>query len=191
MKKISKFFLAFFLLCSSANAENYAYGGVKIFNYGIETSDLQNLNTSLIALGFSSAKSETDNTGVGFDIGMGFGIAEGFSVEGGYVNYGTLEIVTTLTGPSEKLTTEISGDGVTIAGVLDAEGFYVKAGMHSWDFTGTITASLGSSSQALGTGTDPFFGIGFSSGNLISSLEHYVIDDGDIQSINLTYRMPF
>ena len=149
------------------------------------------MNKSLIALGFSSSKSETDNTGVGFDIGLGFGFGEGFSIEGGYVNYGTLEIVTTLTGPSEKLTTEISGDGVTVAGVIDVEGLYIKAGMHSWDFTGKATASLGSSTQALGTGTDPFFGIGFNSNNIITSFEYYAIDDGDISSISLTYRMPF
>ena len=33
--------------------ESYVYGGAKIFGYGIETSDLQELNTSLIALGFT------------------------------------------------------------------------------------------------------------------------------------------
>ena len=47
------------------------YGGAKIFNYGIEKSDLQEINTSLVALGFSSSTSSTDNTGVGFDIGFG------------------------------------------------------------------------------------------------------------------------
>ena len=185
--------LILFFSYSHANAEDtaYAYGGIKIFNYGVETSDLQEINTSLIALGFSSSTSETDNTGVGFDVGIGVGLAEGVSVEAGYVNYGTLEIKTTLTGPSESLTTEISGDGVTVAGVLNLEGIYLKGGIHSWDFTGTVSTTKGSSSQALGTGTDPFFGIGFADKNFGYSFEHYIIDDGDISSVNVFYRMPF
>ena len=185
--------LILFFSYSHANAEDtaYAYGGIKIFNYGVETSDLQEINTSLIALGFSSSLSETDNTGVGFDLGLGFPISENLAVEGGYVNYGTLEITTTLTGPSEKLTTEISGDGVTFAGVIMAEGAYVKAGMHSWDFSGKVSSSKGSSSEPLGTGTDPFFGVGFIADNIQTSFEYYAIEDGDITSLGIAYRMPF
>ena len=54
-----------------ASAEAYMYGGAKVFNYGIEDSDLQEINTSLVSLGFSSSTSSTDNSGVGFDIGFG------------------------------------------------------------------------------------------------------------------------
>jgi|TARA_Y100001970_G_C14164185_1_gene820304 hypothetical protein len=192
MKKIlASFLLIIFFNTSAFSENNYVFGGIKIFNYGIETDDLQTLNQSMIDLGFSSSKSETDNTGVGFDVGMGIGLSDGISVEAGYINYGTLEIKTTLTGPAESLTTEISGDGVTVAGVLNLEGVYLKGGIHSWDFTGTVSTSKGSSSQALGTGTDPFFGIGFVSENLGYSFEHYIIDDGDISSVNLFYSMPF
>ena len=191
MKKI--FFSIIFLLFLNSNSfsENYVFGGVKIFNYGVDTSDLQQINTSLVNLGFSSSTSETDNTGVGFDVGMGVELADGFAVEAGYVNYGTLEITTKTTGPVENIKTEISGDGVTVAGVLNAEGFYLKGGIHSWDFTGKITASLGSSTEPLGTGTDPFFGIGYNANNLITSFEYYVIDDGDIASVSLSYKIPF
>ena len=75
--------------------------------------------------------------------------------------------------------------------VLNLEGIYLKGGIHSWDFTGTVSTTKGSSSQALGTGTDPFFGIGFADKNFGYSFEHYIIDDGDISSVNVFYRMPF
>ena len=161
-----KNFFAFIVIFLSVqfkahSAETYMYGGAKIFNYGIETSDLQEINTSLVALGFSSSTSSTDNTGIGFDIGFGAQITPNFSIEGGYVNYGTLTIKTTLTGPTESVTTDITGDGVTGAVKLQRDGYYVKGGMHSWDFTGKVKTSQGNSSESLGTGTDPFFGIGF------------------------------
>ena len=113
MKKI--FFLLFTLLSLQSNAnseETYMFGGAKLFNYGIEKSDLQAFNTSLVALGFSSSASSTDNSGIGFDIGIGVEIAPNFSIEGSYVNYGTLEIKTNTTGPTENITTEITGDGI-------------------------------------------------------------------------------
>jgi hypothetical protein len=127
--------------------------------------------------------SETDNTGFGFDLGFGVEMADNLSLEAGYVNYGTLTINTTLTGPSEKVKLEIDGNGVTGAVKYSQEGFYVKGGMHSWDFEGKISASLGSSSEALGSGTDPFFGIGYGSDGFEFGYEHYVIDDGDISAI--------
>ena len=184
MKKFA--ILLFSLLYLQSNAysqETYVYGSGKYFNYGIEKSDLQAVNTSLIALGFSSSLSETDNSGYGFDFGFGVNMAENLSLEGGYVNYGTLTINTTLTGPSEKVKLEIDGNGVTGAVKYSQEGFYVKGGMHSWDFEGKISASLGSSSEALGSGTDPFFGIGFGSDGFEFGYEHYVIDDGDISAL--------
>tara|TARA_Y100000591_G_C21779955_1_gene670420 strand:+ start:37 stop:645 length:609 start_codon:yes stop_codon:yes gene_type:complete len=176
--------------------ESYVFGGIKVFNYGIETSDLQELNTSLVNLGFSSSTSSTDNTGVGFDIGLGLNISENLAAEVGYVDYGTLEINTTLTGPAETLKTEIDGDGLTGAAVLkfgegDNEHAYVKAGFHSWEFTGKVTASLGSSSEALGKGTDPFFSFGYKAEGWFVSYDHYVIEDGDIGSFSLGYASSF
>lgn len=197
MKKIFVMITACFLSISSiSNAEEkYLFGGVKLFNYGIEGSDLQVINTSLVNLGFSSSTSSTDNTGVGFDLGVGFNVSENLALEVGYVDYGTLEINTTTTGPAETIKTEISGNGLTAAAVLkigDAtENFYVKGGMHRWDFKGTATTSLGSSTEPLGTGTDPMLGAGFSFGNFYASFDYYMIDSGDISSLGLGYRKTF
>ena len=171
--------------------KSYLFGGAKIFNYGIESSDLQSLNSSLVALGFSSSTSSTDNTGIGFAIGYGSEITPNFFLEGSYINYGTLKIETRLTGPTENLTKEITGDGLAGAIKYVEEGFYVKAGLHSWDFTGTVTASLGSSTDAVGSGTDPFFGIGFDYDQWELGYEHYQIDDGDISSFSFTYSVKF
>tara|TARA_B110000285_G_C15039981_1_gene571293 strand:- start:1 stop:507 length:507 start_codon:yes stop_codon:yes gene_type:complete len=167
------------------------FGGAKIFNYGIDKSDLQVINTSLVALGFSSSASSTDNTGIGFDIGFGAEITPNFSIEGGYVNYGTLEIKTNTTGPTESITTKITGDGVSGAVKFSQEGYYAKAGMHSWDFSGTVSTSQGSSSDALGSGTDPFFGIGFGSEQLEFGYEYYAIEDGDISALTLRLAHKF
>tara|TARA_B100000963_G_scaffold341489_1_gene341236 strand:+ start:682 stop:1287 length:606 start_codon:yes stop_codon:yes gene_type:complete len=197
-KKILILFSLFFSIMSfnSLKAEEgYMFGGLKVFNYGIEASDLQVINTSLVNLGFSSSTSSTDNTGVGFDLGLGVNLSEELALEVGYVDYGTLEINTTLTGPAETLTTEIDGDGFTGAGVLklgdESEHAYVKAGFHSWSFTGKVTSSLGSSSEPLGTGTDPFFAIGFKGNNWFASYDYYAIEEGDISSVSVGYSAPF
>ena len=63
--------------------------------------------------------------------------------------------------------------------------------MHSWDFSGKVTASLGSSSDSLGTGTDPFFGIGFGSEQMELGYEYYKIDDGDISSLSIRLAHKF
>ena len=175
--------------------DGYMFGGIKVFNYGIETSDLQVINTSLVSLGFSSSSSSTDNTGIGMDLGFGINISETLAAEVGYVNYGTLEINTTLTGPTETVKTEIDGDGFTGAAVLklgeEDDHAYIKAGFHSWSFTGTVSASLGSSSEPLGTGIDPFFAIGFKGDGWYGSYDHYVIEDGDIGSFSFGYSHSF
>jgi len=199
MKKlILKGFCLFFILLNTniTKAEDgYMYGGLKIFNYGIETSDLQVINTSLVNLGFTSSTSSTDNSGIGMDLGFGLNVSETLSAEFGYVNYGTLEINTTLTGPSETVKTEIDGDGFTGAAVLklgeENDHGFIKGGFHSWSFTGTVTASLGSSSEPLGTGTDPFFAVGFKSSGWYGSYDHYVIEDGDIGSFSFGYSHSF
>ena len=180
---------------SAKSEEGYMYGGIKVFNYGIKKSDLQEINTSLIALGFSSSTSSTDNTGVGFDLGLGVNLSDTIALEAGYVTYGTLEINTTLTGPAETVKTEIDGDGFTGAAVLklgeDTEYAYLKGGFHSWSFTGTVTASLGTSTEPLGTGTDPFFAIGYRGDNFYASYDYYAIEDGDISSFSIGYSVPF
>jgi hypothetical protein len=185
----------FFLSNTSKAEDAYMFGGVKLFNYGIESSDLQVINTSLVNLGFSSSTSSTDNTGFGFDLGIGLNLDESIALEFGYVNFGTLEINTTLTGPAETVKTEITGNAITGAGVFkfgdDQENFYLKAGMHSWDMDGKATSSLGSSTAPLGTGTDLTFGAGYKSGNWFGSYDYYVIDDADISSFGIGYSTKF
>ena len=175
--------------------ETYMFGGVKLFNYGIESSDLQTINTSLVSLGFTSSTTKTDNSGIGFDLGLGLNLSDNFAVEAGYVNYGTLEINTATTSPVENLTLEITGNGLTGAGVLkfgdDLENFYVKGGMHRWQLDGTVSTSLGSSSEALGNGTDLFGGAGFIVNNFYASYDYYVVDDGNFSSIGIGYRKSF
>jgi hypothetical protein len=192
MKKIIMILFAVFSLQSNVHsADAYMYGSGKYFSYGVEKSDLQVINTSLVALGFSSSASSTDNSGIGFDIGLGAEISPNFFLEGGYVNYGTLTINTTTTGTAEKIKTEIKGNGVTGAVKYETDGFYFKGGMHSWDFSGTVSTSLGSSSDALGSGTDPFFGIGIGSDGFELGYEYYAIDDGDISALTARFSRKF
>ena len=189
---IGAFLLVFtFFSSNDVKSESYIYGGAKLFNYGIEESDLQDINSSLVSLGFSSSTSSTDNMGLGFDIGFGIEVSPNISLEGGYVNYGTLEINTSLTGPTENVKTEITGDGMTGGVKFHQEGYYVKAGMHSWDFSATVSTSQGNSSDALGSGTDPFFAIGFGSEQMELGYEHYIIEDGDISAITARYAHKF
>jgi hypothetical protein len=175
--------------------DSYMFGAVKVFNYGIESSDLQAINTSLVNLGYSSSTSSTDNTGVGFDLGIGLSLDDNLALEFGYVNFGTLEINTTLTGPAETIKTEITGNAFSGTGVLkfgdSNDNFYLKAGMHSWDMDGKATGSRGSSTAPLGTGTDLTFGAGYKSGNWFGSYDYYAIDDGDISSFGLGYSSSF
>ncbi|MDB9923654.1 hypothetical protein OAC96_05505 [Candidatus Pelagibacter sp.] len=197
MKKIFIVLAMFvFFLSNTSKAEDaYMFGGVKLFNYGIESSDLQVINTSLVSLGFSSSLSTTDNTGVGFDLGIGLNLDENLALEFGYVNFGTLEINTTLTGPAETVKTEITGNAITGAGVFkfgdDQENFYLKAGMHSWDLDGKVTASLGSSTAPLGTGTDLTFGAGFKANNWFASYDYYAVEEGDFSSFGIGYSTAF
>ena len=197
MKKTLVVILGLILFSSQSlkAEETYMFGGAKLFNYGIKSSDLQTINTSLIALGFSSSTTKTDNQGVGFDIGLGFNMSDNFAIEAGYVNYGTLEINTSTTGPVENLKLEIKGSGLTGAGVLkfgdDKENFYVKGGMHSWELDGKITASLGSSTEPLGSGTDLFGGVGFVMDNFYASYDYYVVDDGNFSSFGIGYKKSF
>ena len=122
-------------------------------------------------------------------------MSDNFAIEAGYVNYGTLEINTSTTGPVENLKLEIKGSGLTGAGVLkfgdDKENFYVKGGMHSWELDGKITASLGSSTEPLGSGTDLFGGVGFVMDNFYASYDYYVVDDGNYSSYGIGYKKSF
>lgn len=171
--------------------KSYMFGGAKLFFYGVEESDLQEWNTSIISLGFSSSSSSTDNTGIGFTIGYGAEIVPNFFLEGSFSSYGTLKVTTNTTGPTETITTEITGDGIAGAIKYTEDGFYVKAGLHSWDLSSNITTSLGSSTDALGTGTDPFFAIGFDYDQVELGYEHYQLDDSDLSALTFRYSVKF
>ena len=125
--KIKKYLILIIALLSfqtnAYSADAYWYGSGKMFSYGVEKSDLRVINTSLVALGFSSSASSTDNTGYGFDVGLGAEISPNLFMEGGYVNYGTLTINTNTTGPVEKIKTEITGNGVTGAVKYETDGY--------------------------------------------------------------------
>jgi len=177
-----------FTVCNISFAKQpYVHGGLKFFDYGLESGDLQTINTSLVALGFSSSTSSTDNSGVGFEFGVGYDLNDNFAIEGSYVDLGTLEINTTTTGPAESIKTEIDGHSFAFAGVVKfgepASHFYGRAGMHSWDLSAKVTTSLGSSSDALGDGTDPWFGVGYRHEWFRIGYDYYKMDDSDITSI--------
>ena len=91
--------------------------------------------------------------------------------------------------------TEITGNAITGAGVFkfgdDQENFYLKAGMHSWDLDGKVTASLGSSTAPLGTGTDLTFGAGFKANNWFASYDYYAVEEGDFSSFGIGYSTAF
>jgi hypothetical protein len=180
----------------SAENQPYAYGGLKVYNYGITTTDLQNINTSIINLGYSSSYSSTDNRGYGFDLGLGYDVSKNIAFEVGYTNFGTLTINNLTTGPVTSNTLDITVYSLG-AGVLgkfgenDKSYGYVKAGLHNWDFTGTVSTARGSSSEALGTGTDPIFSIGYRSEIAQLSFDGYKINDGWIKALTLGVKYNF
>ena len=149
---------------SPAKAGPYIVGGIGLVNYNISTSGLQELNTGLLNLGFSSALSSTDNTSVYFKVHGGYHVNKHFAVEVGYTSLGQLEINTTLTGPSETLTTTANVYGFEASGLGKIEirdSFaYLRLGVIAWDANTTVSSSLGLAS-AFQSETDPTIGIGW------------------------------
>ena len=182
-------------LLVSAEKQPYFYGGVKLFDYGIENSDLRTLNVSIVNLGFSSSFSSTDNRGYGFELGLGYDFNKNLAVEAGYINLGTLEIKNSTTGPTTNNSLDITGYSFG-AGVLGKFGEeksygYIKAGLHNWDMSGKVTTSLGSSSEALGTGTDPMLSVGYRAEIFQISYDGYYMDDRWIKSLTLGLKYNF
>jgi hypothetical protein len=194
MKKIiiAVFALALFSSQSlRAEMKPYVYGGVKYFNYGISSSDLQAFNRAFISIGYTSSRSSTDNDGFGFELGVGIDVAPHIALEASYVDLGTLTIKTTTTGPIESFNTDIDGNSLTLGIVAKSETntdryFYGKAGMHQWDLDGKITGSRGTAAFTLGDGTDWFAGVGYRAGLFSVGYDYYKVDDGDISSITLS-----
>ena len=184
------------LFSSSSKAEQpYMHGGVKYFNYGLTSEDLQTINTSLVNLGFASSTSSTDNAGWGFEIGLGYNVSDNYAIEGSYVDLGTLTIKTNLTGPTENITTDITGHsfagGVKAKFGSDTEHFFVRGGIHSWELNSKVTSSLGVSSDPLGSGTDPWGGVGFQWDMLNVSYDMYKLGTSDVTSFTLGVNYKF
>ena len=194
-------------LLSSKNAnaadENYIFGGLKIFYYDVDQSDVDKLATDLVNLGFSSATVKANDSGIGFDIGFGFPISDAFDIEGSFVYLGEFELTADTTGPVENIKATSSGYTFPIAakikfGTSDAN-LYGKAGWHFWRQDSEISASKGKV-ILWGTGNDAILGIGGQVGGLDVSYEHYSfsgvgagagIGEGGMTALSVTFKSEF
>ncbi len=204
MKKIVTILISSILLLSrNLKAENYIYGGPKLFYYDVTNEDLQSAANELVNLGFSSAKVSANTSGVGFDIGFGGDLSENIDLEAGFVYMGEFELKAVMTGPTEKLTTTSSAYSFPIGAKYklgDNEyNFFVKGGMHYWKQVTDISTSLGAVDM-WGTGLDPMYGIGGQIGNMTVHYEHYSfsgvgagagVGDGGISALGLTWMSKF
>ena len=191
MKKIAIIILSISVFLTQslrAEVKPYAFGDIKYFNYGLEESDLQALNTALVNLGYASSTTSTDNSAFGFELGFGIDITSNFALEASYIDLGTLTINNTTTGPATTNKLEIDGSSVALTGVVkfgeEKQYFYARGGMHSWDLDGKLTSSLGVANFTLGDGTDFLFGIGYRADMFRVGYDYYKIDDSDISSFS-------
>ena len=194
-------------LLSSKNANagdnKYIFGGPKIFYYDVDQSDVDQLATDLVNLGFSSATVKANDSGIGFDIGFGFPINDMLDIETSFVYLGEFELTADTTGPVENIKATSSGYTFPIAakikfGTGDAN-LYGKAGWHFWRQDSEVSASLGKVTL-WGTGNDPVIGIGGQWGGLDVSYEHYSfsgvgagagIGEGGMTALSLTWKAEF
>jgi len=177
---------------SPAKAGPYIVGGIGLVDFNVSSSDLQSLNIALVNLGFNSALSSTDNTGVYLKGHGGYNINEYFAVEGGFTSLGQLEINTILTGPLETLTTTADVYGFEASGLgkieMENSFAYLRLGFIAWSADITASSSLGSAS-ANQSGTDPTVGIGWQFGKqqgVRVEYQYYPIGDSEIQTVHLS-----
>ena len=214
MKIITKRLFAFFavlalmipitlLSSKNANAENYVFGGPKLFYYDVDQSDVDQVATDLVNLGFSSASVKANKAGVGFDIGVGFPVSDMIDIEGSFVYLGEFELTADTTGPVENIKATSSGYTFPIAakikfGTGDAN-LYGKAGWHFWRQDSEFSTSKGTATL-WGTGNDPIIGIGGQLGNFDVSYEHYSfsgvgagagIGEGGMTALSITFKKAF
>ena len=179
MKNTKLFLFLLGLLVFFSNivkAENYLYGGPKLFYYDVTQDDLDKLATDLVNLGFSTATVEANTGGIGFDIGIGAGVSDQMDFELGFVYMGQFELTAAMTGPTETITAKSHAWSLPAGlkyklGSSDAN-VYIKGGAHYWKQVSDIGSSKGTVNM-WGTGLDPMIGIGGEVGGLILSYEHY------------------
>ena len=183
--------ISFFLTQSlRAEVKPYAFGDFKYFNYGITTSDLQELNRAVISLGYTSSTSSTDNSGVGFELGFGVDVTKNLALEASYVDLGTLTINNNTTGPTTRNTLDIEGNSLAfgLVGKLgddEKNYFFGRVGMHAWDMDARLTTGRGTATATLGDGTDYFAGVGFRGEMFRFGYDFYKIDDSDVSSLSV------
>lgn len=193
MKKLLIIILATVLFFSNslrAEVKPYVFGDFKFFNYGITTSDLQELNRAVVSLGYTSSTSSTDNTGVGFELGFGVDVTKNLALEASYVDLGTLTIKNNTTGPTTRNTLDIEGSSLAfgLVGKLgddEKNYFFGRVGMHSWDMDARLATGNGTANSSLGDGTDYFAGLGFRGEMFRFGYDFYKIDDSDISSLSV------
>ena len=187
----------------NAGDNNYIFGGPKIFYYDVDQSDVDQLATDLVNLGFSSALVKANDAGIGFDIGVGFPVSDMIDIEGSFVYLGEFELTADTTGPVENIKATSSGYTFPIAakikfGTGDAN-LYGKAGWHFWRQDSEISASKGKVTL-WGTGNDAILDIGGQLGGLDVSYEHYSfsgvgagagIGEGGMSALSLTWKATF
>jgi len=177
----------------SSTGGAYIVGGIGLTDFNVSNQDLQSINTALVNLGFSSSTSSTDNSGLYLKGHGGYHLNKYLAVEGGFTSLGQLEINTTLTGPSESLTTTADVYGFEASGLAkletgDSAFAYLRLGFLSWDADLTVTSSLGSTT-AFESGTDPTVGIGWQYGKqhgIRVEYQYYPVDNSDIQTLHLS-----
>jgi len=193
-------------LLSSKNAnaaENYVFGGPKIFYYDVDQSDVNQVATDLVNLGFTTAKVEANTAGLGFDIGLGFPVSDMIDIETSFVYLGEFELTATTTGPAESIKATSSGISIPIVAKIKFgtgdSNLYGKAGWHFWRQDSEISASKGKVTL-WGTGNDPVIGFGGQWGNFDVSYEHYSfsgvgagagIGEGGMSAVSATWKAEF
>ena len=198
-------FMAMYFIISTgvSKAENYIYGGPKIFYYDVTQEDLDSTATELVSLGFSSATVEANTAGIGFDVGIGGPIADNLDVELGFVYMGEFELKANMTGPVEQINASSHAYSFPL-GVKyklgDSEAnVYLKGGFHYWRQITDISTSLGTVDM-WGSGLDPMIGVGGQIGNMTIHYEHYSfsgvgagagVGEGGISSLGLTFISQF
>ena len=206
MKKIILTTISVFIISVSTvslKAENYIYGGPKLFYYDVTQEDVDATAKELVTLGFASAKVEANTSGIGFDLGLGFPINDSWDVEGGFVYMGEFELKATMTGPAETLTATSSAWSIPVVGkykIGDSDAnLFIKAGGHYWKQNSDISTSLGKVSM-WGSGVDPVIGVGGQLSNFLISYEHYSfsgvgagagIGDGGMSALSATWKKSF